>query len=68
MNKILVGRVLLISGLVLWASLMLYIVISHQQTGAKPSVELMLTTIGCWAIFFVGKTMLKSPEVQPHND
>ncbi len=50
-----IGLTLLIGGVIPWAILMAYIV--YIRT---PSWPLMAVTIGCWAVFFIGKSMLKT--------
>jgi uncharacterized membrane protein YGL010W len=42
--------------------MMAIIVINNIQTGAKPTVAFSLVTVGCWVVFFIGKTMLKTRE------
>lgn len=61
-NRRKIGIGLAVGGIVPWVLLMIYIVVIRT-----PSIPLMAATVLCWAIFFVGKTMLKSgadPEAQ----
>jgi hypothetical protein len=60
-----IGMTLLVGGLVSWLTLMAMIVINNLQTGAKPTLAFSLITIGCWAVFFVGKSLLKTRETHP---
>ncbi|MBI1292271.1 hypothetical protein GC173_13695 [bacterium] len=62
-----IGRLLLVSGLVSWVTLMAIIVIRNIQTQAKPTLAFSLVTIGCWAVFFVGKSLLKTRDSHVHD-
>jgi nitric oxide reductase large subunit len=62
MNREKIGRLLLVSGLVSWISLMTIIVINNLRTQEKPTLVFSLVTLGCWVVFFIGKSLLKTRE------
>lgn len=64
MNREKIGRALLITGLVSWATLMIIIVTNNLRDGSKPSIAFSIVTVSCWVVFFIGKSLLKTREVR----
>ena len=53
------GTALIVLGLIGWVSLMIYIVYQRTANGTMPSQAVIVTTIGCWIVFFIGKSLVK---------
>lgn len=56
-QRVLLGRTLLILGLVGWIGLVIYIVQVRY-----PSVWVLAAALFSWILFFVGKTLLKAKQ------
>jgi Kef-type K+ transport system membrane component KefB len=58
-GKRMLGTALIVLGLIGWVSLMIYIVYQRTANGTMPSQSVIVTTIACWIVFFIGKSLIK---------